>query len=77
MEEEIKTLKAKVAKHEQRRIKQLQRSMLKCRDGNQVQVTLGVQPYSSKDKDPISETYKNEDKNSIEEDQSLNLQSKQ
>ena len=35
-EEEVKTLKAKVTKREQRRMKRLQRAMLKLRDGRQV-----------------------------------------
>ena len=34
--EEVKTLKAKVAKREQRIMKRLQRAMLKLRDGRQV-----------------------------------------
>ena len=42
LEEEIKTLKAKVTKREQRRMKQLQKAMFKIRDGSQVQVTLCI-----------------------------------
>ena len=58
-------------------MKWLQRAMLKLRDGCQVQVTLGVQPYSSKTKDPINGAQNIEGKNSIKEDQSLSVQSKQ
>ena len=57
-------------------MKRLQRAMLKLRDGRQVQVTLGVQPYSPKAKALISKTQGDEKKNSSEEDQSLSLQGK-
>ena len=74
--EEVKTLKAKVTKRERRIMKRLQRAMLKLRDGCQVQVTLGVEPYSSNTKTPSCNTQETEESKTIEEDQSLSLQGK-
>ena len=75
-EEEIKTLKAKVTKREQRRMKRLQRAMLKLRDGRQVQITLGVKPYGFDSKVPSNHTQETEENDSVEEDQSHNLEGK-
>ena len=55
-EEEVKHLKAKVTKRERRRMKRLQRAMLKLRDKRQVQATLSVKPYSSNAKAPSCNT---------------------
>ena len=74
--EEAKTLKAKVTKREQRKMKRLQRAMLKLRDGRQVQVTLGVKPYSFDAKAPSNHTQEDEENETIEEDQSRSLESK-
>ena len=76
-EEEVNTLKAKVAKREQRRMKRLQRAMLKLRDGHQVQVTLGVKPYWSNARAPSHNTQESEEIETVEEDQSQSLQGKQ
>ena len=70
-EEEVKNLKAKVTKREQRQMKRLQKAMLNLRDGRQVQVTLGVKPYSSKA--PSHHTQEIEKIGSVEEDQSQSL----
>ena len=67
-EEEVKTLKAKVTKREQRRIERLQRAMLKLRDGHQVQVTLGVKPYSSDAKALSNHTQEDEENETVKED---------
>ena len=72
--EEVKTLKAKVTKREQRRMKRLQRAMLKLKDGCQVHVTLGVKPYSSDAKVPSLHTQETKENETVEEDQSQSLQ---
>ena len=50
--------------------------MLKLRDGRQVQVTLGVKPYSSDAKTPIHHPQETEKTETVEEDQSQNLEGK-
>ena len=54
----------------------LQRAMLKLRDGCQVQVTLGVKPYSSNAKALSRHTQETQENETIEEDQSQSLQGK-
>ena len=51
--------------------------MLKLRDGRQVQVTLGVKPYSSVAKAPSHHTQETKKIETIEEDQSQSLVDKQ
>ena len=68
--EEIKTLKAKVTKWEQRRMKWLQQAMLKLRDGCQVQATLSVNPYRSNAKVSTYSTLETKENEAVEEDQS-------
>ena len=57
-------------------MKRLQRAMLKLRDKRQVQVTLGVKPYSSDAKAPSNHTQEDEENETVEEDQSRSLESK-
>ena len=57
-------------------MKRLQKAMLKLRDGHQVQVTLGVKPYSSDNKAPSLHTQEIEENETLEEDQSQSLQGK-
>ena len=75
-EEGVKTLKAKVTKREQRQMKRLQRAMLKLRDECQVQVTLGVKPYSPDAKAPNHHTQETKKIETVEEDQSQSLEGK-
>ena len=48
--------------------------MLKLRDGRQVQVTLGVKPYSSNSKAPSNHTQETEENKTVEEDQSWSVE---
>ena len=73
---EVKTLKAKVTKRERRRVKRLQRAMLKFRDGRQVQVTLGVKPYSYDARAPSHHPQETEKTEFVEEDQLQSLEGK-
>ena len=73
LEEEVKNLKTKVTKREQRRMKRLQRAMLKLTDRGQVQVTLGVKPYRSDAKAPTSNTQEIEENETVEKDQQQSL----
>ena len=57
-------------------MKNLQRAMLKLRDGRQVQVTLGVKLYSSNAKASSCDTQETKENDTIEEDQSQSLQGK-
>ena len=57
-------------------MKSLQRGMLKLRDGHQVQVTLGVKPYSSNAKALTNHTQEDGENETVEEDQSRSLDSK-
>ena len=75
--EEVKTLTAKVTKREWRRMKRLQRAMLKLRNERQVQVILSVKPYSSNAKALSHSTQEIEENVTVEEDQSQSLQGKQ
>ena len=50
--------------------------MLKLRDGRQVQVTLGVKPYSSNAKAPSHHTQEIKENETVEEDQSQSLEGK-
>ena len=51
-------------------MKRLSKAMLKLRDGHQVQVTLGVKPYSTNAKALTCNTLEIEEKETVEEDQS-------
>ena len=51
-------------------MKRLQRAMLKLRDKHQVQVTLGVKPYSFDAKALSHHTQETEENETVEEDQS-------
>ena len=57
-------------------MKQLQRAMLKLRDGHQVQVTLGVKPYSYDSKAPSNHTQEIQENETVKEEQSQSLEGK-